>query len=202
KGAPGEKTRLMIHPLYLEKKPPEYLTEDEADSLEEGKVGNLGKTITDGNGRKKEVLIEFDRETNEYLVTDTSQVMAPDMVNGEPLSPEQKARYRKGKEVEMEDGTRFQYTATEREGIRSNKIALIASLVVDGGLSFMVYHGLKALFGKEHNAQSAQLSEGYRQAVEDMLRHREGLPDWMNLNGQHPDKEYSRGYGRSGKSRK
>jgi len=59
--------------------------------------------------------------------------------------------------VELPDGTKVQYTATNREGLRANKIMLIASVVFDGGISFVLYHGLKALFGQEHDAASAEL---------------------------------------------
>lgn len=192
---------LLIHPLYRKPLAPDYLTNTEAEQLEKGELPNLAKRITDGKGDYRSVLVEFDQETNEYMITDSSGILAPDMVNGEHLSLDQKERYRKGKEVELEDGTSFQYTGTEREGLRSNKIALVASLIVDGGLSFMLYQGLNALFGKKHGANAAQLSDGYREAFSDMKRSEGDPMEWLKLNGQHPDKEYGRGYGRGGTSR-
>lgn len=193
--------QLMIHPLYKEKLAPDYLTDSEAEALEKGDLPNLEKRITDGEGDPRSVLVEFDRETNEYVITDTDRVLAPDFVNGEELTRDQKERYRKGKEVELKDGTRFQYAGTEREGLRSNKIALVASIIIDGGLSFLLYQGLNALFNRKHDEKSVKLSDGYRKAFSD-IKKAEGDPEeWLKLNQQHHGKDQSRGYGRVGSSR-
>jgi hypothetical protein len=91
------------------------------------------------------------------------------MVNGEFLTAAQKENYRKGKEVKLPDGTRFNFTATDSHGIRSNKLALIASILIDGGLSYMVYRGLNALFNeKRDETEAAKLSPAYYNAVRDM----------------------------------
>lgn len=119
------------------------------------------------------MLVEFDSDTNEFIITDTEKIWVPDQVNGEILSLDQKERYRKGKEVELQDGTRLQYTGKEREGVRSNKIALVASIMIDGGLSFALYHGLKAMFGEKHDQKSKEFSKGYDQAVKDMKKQQE-----------------------------
>ena len=125
-------TQLLAHPIYKEAQVPSFLTDTEAEALEKGELTNIGKVI-DENGVTKDVLIEFDKETNEFLVIDTDEVHAPEAINGINLSPEQKERYRKGKEVESGEGTTFQYTATGKHAIRSDKIALIASVLIDGG---------------------------------------------------------------------
>ncbi|MBS1527759.1 MAG: DUF4099 domain-containing protein [Bacteroidetes bacterium] len=182
---------LRIHPIYTQVKAPDYLTDTEAEMLEGDEVPNLEKTITDKDGNKREVLVEFDSETNEFIITDTERILVPDRVNGEVLSLDQKERYRKGKEVELTDGTRLQYTGKERQGVRSNKLALVASIMVDGGLSYALYHGLKAMFGEKHDQKSKEYSKGYEQAVKDMEKQkREGGPE-LNL------KQESRGYNRS-----
>lgn len=184
RATPEGATELLIHPLYKEKLAPDYLTDSEAEGLEKGELDNVYKSISDGEGDPRLVLVEFDRETNEYVVTDTDKVLAPDFVNGEELTLDQKERYRKGKEVQLADGTRFQYAGTEREGLRSNKIALIASIVIDGGLSFLLYQGLNALFNRKQDERSAKLSDGYRKAFSDM-KIAEGDPEeWLKLNGR------------------
>jgi hypothetical protein len=187
------KLQLFIHPIYSQVQAPDYLTDSESEKLEEGEIANLEKTITDKDGRKKEVLVEFDSETNEFIITDTEQIWVPDQVNGEILSMDQKERYRKGKEVELSDGTRFQYTGNDPKGVRSNKLALVASIMIDGGLSFMVYHGLKAMFGEKHDQKSKEYSKGYDQAIKDMKNQKEGSPD-LKLNA---NKQESRGYNRN-----
>jgi hypothetical protein len=190
---------LLIHPRYKEKQAPTYLTDSEAEALESGEVANVAKWFTLDMNNTSKMLVEFDRETNEYIVTDADQILVPDMVNGEELSLDQKERYRKGKEVELKDGTKFQYAGTERQGIRANKIALIASLLIDGGISYLLYQGLNALFGKKHDAQAAQMSNGYRKAFSE-LKKSEDEPEAV-VQVLHPDKKYSREYGRNGTSR-
>jgi hypothetical protein len=188
------KLDVLIHPLYREILAPEFLTKEEAEKLEKGEIANVSKRVRD-----RELLVEFDKDTNEYIVTDSDQILAPDKVNGQELTPDQKERYRRGKQVELEDGTCIEYAAREREGIRSNKVALIASIVLDGGISYLLYQGLNALFGKKHDAASEQFSEGYRQAFTDMKAAENDPMEALKL--AYPDKEYSGGYGRSGTSR-
>jgi hypothetical protein len=87
-------------------------------------------------------------------------------MNNEELTPEQKLRFKKGKEVELADGTKFRFSAVDPNGIRSNKLHLIASLLIDGGISYVLYQGLKAL-GKDEKV-SEEYSRGYYDALEDM----------------------------------
>jgi hypothetical protein len=175
--------QLLIHPKYLAPKRPEYLTDTEVEALEKGETTNIEKTV-----KGKTLLVEFDADTNEYLMSDEERIQAPDHVNSEPISPDQKERFRKGKEVKLEDGTILQYTASEPEGIRSNRIALIASIIVDGGVSFMLYHGLKALLGKKHDERASEQSKGYKQALEDSKK----ATPRLDLNQSHGRKGPSR----------
>jgi len=158
---------LLIHPIYRDPDGPSYLTEEETEKLANGELVNLDKVV-EINGVKKEVLIEFDKDTNEFIITDTERILAPDFINNEELTPEQKLRFKKGQEVEMPDGTRFQFSAADPQGIRSNKLHLIASLLIDGGLSYILYKGLKALPGQKHDKVSEDYSRGYYHALEDM----------------------------------
>lgn len=159
---------LMLHPIYREVEAPNYLTKQEAEKLERGDVVNIEKMITDEEAQTKQVLVEFDRDTNEFVITDTEQIIAPDMVNNIKLTAGQMEKYKKGKEVEMSDGTTFQYTAVKKEGMRSNKLHLIASLIMDGGVSYMLYKMLHGLLGKKRDEKQAALTTPqYRQAFRD-----------------------------------
>jgi hypothetical protein len=167
------KTDLLIHPIYRKPATPDFFDDSEAEQLEKGEVASLLKVTTDKKGRKKEVLVEYDPETREFIVSDTEKILVPDMLNSEFLTPAQKEAYRKGKEVKLADGTVLTYSASDSNGIRSNRLALIASILVDGGLSYMVYQGLNAAFGKKHDpVESEKLSPGYQSAVEDMENER------------------------------
>lgn len=139
---------VLAHPIYKQADVPSYLTDAEAEQLEKGEAVNVLKTIADGEGDKREVLIEFDKDTNEFIVINTDQVTAPEEINGKPLTQEQKDRYRKGKEVTTEDGTTVQYSAKDKQAIRSDRLALIASVLIDGGVTYMLFKGLNALFNR------------------------------------------------------
>jgi len=167
------KVDLVIHPVYRKAAKPGFLDDSEAAKLQNGETASLLKITVDDKGNKKELLVEFDADTREFIVSDTDRIMAPDMVNNEFLTPAQKENYRKGKEVELAEGTAFHYSATDEHGIRANKIALVASILIDGGMSYMLYKGLNALFNKERDEQAAgKLSPGYYNGVNDMENQR------------------------------
>lgn len=191
-GADG-KPELMIYPTYLRSNPPEYLSEEESWALETGEETSFEKEIVDKKGQKKRVLVEFDRETNRFLETDEEEVEAPEEINGHPLTPEQKAKFKRGQEVEVPDGTKVQYTATNRNGIRANRIALIASIVFDGGISYLLFHGIKSLMGQKHNAASAELSQDYQDTVQKMKQQQETTPaPVLDLTGDEKARTHTR----------
>lgn len=197
-GANGE-LELRMHPIYKKAEYPAWLTDTEAEKLEKGEAVNLEKMIFDDEGHLKDVLVEFDKETNEFIVTDTEKVQAPDKVNNEPLTPEQKERFRKGKEVELSDGTKFQFSAADPKGLRSNRLQLIASIVIDGGLSYVLFKGLNALFGhKQEKSAEVNNSKGFQTAMREMEEQEQ--KSGLGVESQ-PKGEYSRGYNRSGSSR-
>lgn len=172
------KTDLLIHPIYRKAATPEFLDGTEALQLQKGDVASLLKITQDNHGNKKKMLIEYDAETKEYIVSDTEKILAPDMVNNEFLTAAQKENYRKGKEVEIADGTRFNYSGVDHHGIRANKIALVASILIDGGLSFMAYKGLNAIFNQKRDEKAAaELSPGYYSSLRDIENQGPSVPD-------------------------
>ncbi|MGF7079694.1 DUF4099 domain-containing protein [Mucilaginibacter sp. UYCu711] len=193
------KLDLLVHPIYREVEYPEFLTDTEAEELQKGRAVNIWKMIKDNEGKPKDILVEFDPDTREFVITDTEKILVPDMVNNEYLSPEQKEKYRKGKQVEISDGTVFQFSATDGQGVRSNRLALVASLIIDGGVSYLLYKGLHTLFGKKPDEKErTRMSPGYKQALEDLRIEKstkQAVPDYTTKD------EYSRGYSRSGMSR-
>ncbi|MGN8070919.1 hypothetical protein [Mucilaginibacter sp. 22184] len=113
------------------------------------------------------------------------------MVNNEFLTPAQKEKYRRGKEVELADRTEFSYSAIDPQGMRANRLALIASVLIDGGLSYMLYQGLNALFNKTRDAKEAGFeSPGYKNALIDMEDQYRRVPE-----------QQKRAYSRSGGTR-
>ncbi len=192
------KLDLLVHPIYRRPEVPSFLTDSEAEKLEKGEAVNIEHFKFDEEGKPQDLLIEFDKDTNEFIITDSSKILVPDMVNSEYLTLEQKERYRKGKTVELADGTVFQHSATDKHGIRSNKLALIASVLIDGGLSYVLHKGLNALFNKKRDEKSAaQNSRGYDLAAKNMEAH-ENVKDQGQR--QSPGDEQSEGYTRKGRS--
>lgn len=186
---------LLLHPIYLKAKTLPYLTDTEMEKLQNAEVPNIEKKIIDDDGNAKEVLIEFDSQTNEFIAIDQARILVPDRVNGQYLSLDQKERYRKGKEVDLPDGTTLQFSATAKEGIRSNKLALVASVLIDGGLSFALYHGLHYLFGqKKHDKDASVYSKGYHDDLEKF----EEQQRRSETAARQPRNQESRAYSRTG----
>jgi len=156
---------LLAHPIYKFAEGPEYLTDTETESLEKGEVVNVVKTISDGEGDKREVLVEFDKDTNEFITVDTGKIFPPEEINGIPLTQQQKKDYRKGKEVQIEDGTTIQYSAKDKQAIRADRLALIASVLIDGGVSYMLFKGLNALFNR---TQHKEPGKNFHKALENL----------------------------------
>lgn len=163
---PNGSVGLLLHPIHREPEAPEYLSRDEAEGLEKGDTVNLLKKVYDGEGDEREVLVEFDRDTNEFIVSDTENIEAPEEINGVPLTAEQKERFRKGKEVKVdEDGTTVQYAAKEKQGMRSDKLHLVASILIDGGISYLMYKAMHALWGQKHDPNKENnVGKNYQEA--------------------------------------
>jgi hypothetical protein len=189
---------LMVHPIYKQAQDLSFLTGTENEKLEKGEVANIEKSIFDDEGNLKDVLIEFDQETKEFIVTDEARILAPDRINGQYLSLDQKERYRKGKEVELEDGTKVQFAATEKMGVRANKLAFIASVLMDGGLSYLLYRGLNKIWGdKKHDKNADVYSKGYYKDLNEYeQQQRKGEKP-----GQQPTNQQERSYSRTGARR-
>jgi len=185
------KVDLLIHPVYRKPSTPDFLDDHEAQQLEKGEVANLLKITIDDKGNKTEKLVEFDPDTREFIISDTEKILAPDMVNNEFLTLAQKEKYRRGKEVELADRTEFSYSAIDPQGMRANRLALIASVLIDGGLSYMLYQGLNALFNKTRDSKEAGFeSPGYKNAMIDMEDQYRRVPE-----------QQKRAYSRSGGTR-
>ena len=183
---------LLVHPIYRAIDVPDFLTENEARGLGDGEIANVTKFITDDAGNTKEVIVEFDSQTNEFLFTDTAAILAPEEINGIPLTPEQKDRYRKGKEVQTDDGTTIQYAANEKQGIRSDRLALIASVLIDGGVTYMLFKGLNALFNKP---QETELGKNYNHAFNKVKKEVPGFAHSQH-SGEDQDNEQAESIGR------
>lgn len=158
---------LQLHPIYRDVKKHPLLLESEAEELEQGKLTHVLKTYQEGNGKRKSWIIEYDPETKEFIAADPEKIKVPSMINGEKLTELQKEQYRNGSIVELADGTLLQRRASSRSGVTSNREALMYSLILDGGISYMLLRSLRNLFGSK-SQQKDPYTEGYQRALQDM----------------------------------
>ena len=156
---------LLISPVYLHSTGPAHLAKAEMDLLESRQQLVIEKHITGIDGLPKNVLIEFDRETNQFLETDVNDLIAPEQVNGYQLSIAQQEDYRRGKIIEMPDSTRLQFTATDSQGMRASKNELIATVNIDGEEIYNSFYNLKTLRDYSHDYQEHLPTNAYLNAL-------------------------------------
>lgn len=195
--SPDGKITVQLHPIYKEAQRHPLLIDVEADQLELGTISNVQKTYHTPEGKRKSWIIEYDSETKEFVSYDPGKVQVPEKVNGEALSDIQKELYRNGGLVQLSDGTLFQHRASERKGILSDRAALIFSVLLDGGLSYLLIRGLRNILNNPHQ-QKDEYSEAYNQVRREMEKQRiESLPPNPELQPEKNNRraQHSRGYG-------
>ncbi|WP_051316108.1 DUF4099 domain-containing protein [Algoriphagus vanfongensis] len=160
---------LRIDPVYREANPHPDLSESERNQLVKKELANLKKSYVDKEGNIQSEIIEYDHRTKQFLSYNPRDIQAPQQVNGEELSPQQKKKYKEGDTVTLEDGTEFQLSPSSPKGIRSNSKGLVLSVLLDGGLSYLLITGVEKMLGKKSQEEKAY-SEGYLQAVKEVQK--------------------------------
>ncbi|QEM03693.1 DUF4099 domain-containing protein [Mucilaginibacter rubeus] len=159
---------LLISPVYLQSTGPTHLSNEEMNLLESRRQLVIEKHITAIDGLPKHVLIELDRETNQFLETNVNDLIAPDQVNGYQLSKEQQEDYKRGKIIELPDSTRLQFTATDSQGMRANKNELIATVNINGEEIYNSFYNLKTLRDYSHDYQEHPPTNAYLNTLANM----------------------------------
>lgn len=128
---------------------------------------NLWKVEDFDENKKQEkvFMYEYDNETKSFVGVDTADLIVPEEINGVKLTPQQKREFVEGKAITLGDETKIQ--ASPKDNFRSNKRMLIASVLFDGGISFVLYMALKTLINK--GVKEAQIKnahdKGYMEAL-------------------------------------
>ena len=151
---------LRIDPVYREPNSHPQLSHDERQRLIRADIANIKKSFVDKDGNVRTEIIEYDKDTKQFMAYDPRKVKAPETVNEQLLTPDQKRKYKEGEVVELNDGTAFQFSGIERKNIRSNRSGLVLSVVLDGGISYLLYTGLKRMLGKQ-SSEEKSYSQGY-----------------------------------------
>jgi hypothetical protein len=162
-------TALRIDPVYREPNLHPNLNDVERNQLVRKELANIKKSYVDKEGNIQTEIIEYDQRTKQFLSYNPREIKAPQEVNGRELNPEQKKKYKEGETVLLADGTAFQLSLSAPKGLRSNKSGLVLSVLMDGGLSYLLITGVQKLLGKESKEDKAY-SEGYLQAIKEVQK--------------------------------
>ncbi|WP_312352565.1 DUF4099 domain-containing protein [Sphingobacterium siyangense] len=115
------------------------------------------------------VVYEFDKETNSFVALNSEDILVPEEVNGMPLSEQQKQKFKKGQVVELPDGTVVQTSPAKSQSnfLHSNRKLLVASVLLDGGLSFFLVKGIQLIheMSNRGNQEKQEYNKGYRDAL-------------------------------------
>lgn len=117
--------------------------------------------------KEKTAIYQFDKETNSFVAVDCEDVLVPEEVNGMQLTEEQKRKLKKGKIVDLADGTAIQAApaAAKNSFLQSNRKFLIASMLLDGGMSFFLIKGIQLIAERSQRKQNDIYNKGYREAL-------------------------------------
>ena len=181
---PDRSLSVLVHPVYKNPKKHGLLNEKEMDSLINGDNANIVKSYIDEKGKNHKMIIEYDKDTKEFVSMNTNRILIPEKVNNELLSPAQKEKLKEGGPVTVSDGTTIQSSPTAEKGIRSNNTFVILSILIDGGMSYLMVTAAKALLGLDKSGeqakeQSSEFSKGYLEAVKEMEDKK-----WSNRNSK------------------
>ncbi|MEB2786528.1 DUF4099 domain-containing protein [Algoriphagus persicinus] len=160
---------LRIDPVYKEPNIHPDLSDVERNQLVKKELANIKKSYVDKEGNIQSEIIEYDPRTKQFLSYNPRDIKAPNLVNGEALNPQQKKKYKEGETVHLADGSEFQLSPSSPKGVRSNKAGLVLSVMLDGGLSYLLITGIEKMLGKESQEDKAY-SKGYLQAIKEVQK--------------------------------
>lgn len=157
---------LRIDPVYIEANKHPVLTDEEKTRLIRNEIANLKKDFVDKDGKVQTRVVEYDPRTRQFFSFNPDKVKAPVAVNGETLTPQKRRKFQEGEIVELTDGTQHQFRSSDRRGVRSNRTGLVLSILIDGGISYLLITGIQRLIGKKSAVQQSY-SAGYFDAIKE-----------------------------------
>jgi hypothetical protein len=166
--AESGEVELLIHPVYrIPQK--HYLLDDKAmGELINGEKPNHVVQLNLGADKVRNMVVEYDADTREFLAYDAVTVQPPSMINGEELDADRREAYRLGQKVSIYDDTTVQYRVSEPKGILSNTEKVILSFQEDDRVRHVMLHDLKNLQGS-FQRQLDYNSSSYQNALQMML---------------------------------
>lgn len=131
------------------------------------------------NGFEKSHVIEYDPQTRQFMDYDPQKLKVPEQINGETLSQEKKKKLKEGEVITLSDGTQVQIRTSDKKGLRSNRGFLVLSILMDGGLSYLLVTGIARLLGiksKEDKSYSRGYVEALREVDKQLERKQQRFP--------------------------
>ena len=100
--------------------------------------------------RNSRILIEFNKEKNSFDIVNTNRVPKVQAINGDKLTKAQQESLERGEEITTSDGSKVKYSPQKQTFVQANnKRLLIASLILDGGLSYLLIKAVDHFSRKE-----------------------------------------------------
>ncbi|WP_207423787.1 DUF4099 domain-containing protein [Desertivirga brevis] len=162
----GGEASLNIHPVYKEPKMHPSLTDWAKDYLIEGEGRSMELEVESEKGKRQNRIFEYDPETNEFLSYAPSYLFAPEQINQSVLNMGQKARFRKGEWVLLDDGTSIQHRASDSKGLLSSGKQVMFSVKEDKNMVVYRIGDLKQLFGDEKESNNRGLEKEQKKSFE------------------------------------
>lgn len=159
--------KLRIDPVYNETPKHPLLSDQEHSQLVSGEIANVKKEKYDNDGNAVGEIIEYDKLTNQFISYDPRKLKLPEAINNERLSPDQKRKLREGEVITLADGTEVQYRSSDKNSLLSNRKALVLSILIDGGISYLLITGIAQLMGRS-SVQEQNYSKGYLTALKEV----------------------------------
>lgn len=164
--APSGEVELLIHPIYKNPRAHPLLKDDEMKALISGVKSFVSRAVEREEGKATMYNIEYDRLTKDFVGYEVSKVQAPERVNGMLLDEEEKSAFQRGEILELADGTKIQHRASEPKGILSDRKALVLSVLLDGGISYLLLRGIRSL--SENVEQKDHRTPAFNSALAEM----------------------------------
>ncbi|WP_235954928.1 DUF4099 domain-containing protein [Cyclobacterium salsum] len=163
---------LRIDPVYRSPNSHPQLSKEEKAKLIKEDLANIRKNYVDRDGNVRTEIIAYDKNTRQFISYDPRAVQAPEAVNNEKLTADQKRKFKEGEMVELADGTQFRFSTADRKGIRSNRNGLVLSVLLDGGISYLLLTGLGRMLGKK-SSEEQSYTKGYQEGLKTMQKNME-----------------------------
>lgn len=191
------KISLRFHPVNDAPKNAFNLTKEEAEFLRKNETNFIDKKIRTDDGTLKDVKINLDPITNEYVGINRNTVRAPEQINNTTLSEKQKEDFRDGKTITVDskayklnpnseigisdakgNDTGFSKIKFKNSSYSSNELLLDMALLASGLGSFVMLEHLASLFVSANRTKEQNLRDPlYWQAIANASKEIRGLKE-------------------------